>query len=79
MVAAGSDPPTITVHTGLNGAKRQDYPAFGTVPPPATLVSLLPLSLLPRGMTLVPGDVICCGTPFADVIGKPGTTVGVTV
>lgn len=57
VIATGLDPMTLRVRTLLNGQVRQDYPASDMVFPPARLVSLIS-----RDMTLMPGDVIACGT-----------------
>jgi 2-keto-4-pentenoate hydratase/2-oxohepta-3-ene-1,7-dioic acid hydratase in catechol pathway len=45
------------VRTELNGAERQHYPISDMVFSPPELVSLIS-----RDVTLLPGDVICCGT-----------------
>jgi 2-keto-4-pentenoate hydratase/2-oxohepta-3-ene-1,7-dioic acid hydratase in catechol pathway len=47
----------IVVRTELNGSERQRYPASDMVFSPPQLVSLIS-----RDMTLLPGDLICCGT-----------------
>ena len=57
VIATGLRPEELVVRTVLNGAERQNYPIADMVFPVATLVSLLS-----RDMTLLPGDVICCGT-----------------
>ena len=57
VIAPGLDPGTLTVRTILNGEERQNYPIADMIFPVATLVSRLS-----RDMTLLPGDVICCGT-----------------
>jgi 2-keto-4-pentenoate hydratase/2-oxohepta-3-ene-1,7-dioic acid hydratase in catechol pathway len=57
VVATGIAPETLTVRTVLNGQERQNYPVSDMIIPPRLLVSLLS-----RDMTLMPGDVICCGT-----------------
>lgn len=57
VVATGLDPDALWVRTVLNGEERQRYPIADMIFPAATLVSLLS-----RDMTLLPGDVICCGT-----------------
>ena len=75
VVATGLDPAALTVRTVLNGAERQNYPVSDMVFPPATLVSLLS-----RDMTLVPGDVICCGTSLGvGAMREPSNTVEVTI
>jgi 2-keto-4-pentenoate hydratase/2-oxohepta-3-ene-1,7-dioic acid hydratase in catechol pathway len=57
VVATGLDPASLTVRTVLNGEERQNYPVSDMILPPVRIVSLLS-----RDMTLLPGDVICCGT-----------------
>jgi 2-keto-4-pentenoate hydratase/2-oxohepta-3-ene-1,7-dioic acid hydratase in catechol pathway len=56
-IATGLDPMTLHVRTILNGAERQNYPVNDMFFPPAKLVSLLSSEV-----TLMPGDVIACGT-----------------
>lgn len=56
-IAAGLDPLSLSVRTVLNGQERQNYPVSDIVFPPAELVSLLS-----QDMTLLPGDLIACGT-----------------
>jgi ketopantoate reductase/2-keto-4-pentenoate hydratase/2-oxohepta-3-ene-1,7-dioic acid hydratase in catechol pathway len=56
-IATGLDPAKLSVRTVLNGAEKQNYPVADMILPPVKLVSLLS-----RDMTLMPGDVICCGT-----------------
>lgn len=57
VVAAGLRPEELTVRTILNGQERQNYPVSDMIIAPARIVSFLS-----RDMTLMPGDVICCGT-----------------
>ena len=56
-IATGLDPATLSVRTVLNGVEKQNYPVADMILPPVKLVSLLS-----RDMTLMPGDVIACGT-----------------
>ena len=56
-ILTGARPETLTVRTVLNGKERQNYPVSDMVFPVPDLVSLLS-----RDLTLMPGDVICCGT-----------------
>ncbi|WP_019170979.1 fumarylacetoacetate hydrolase family protein [Pseudaminobacter salicylatoxidans] len=56
-IATGIDPNALSVRTILNGAERQNYRLDDMIFPPARLVSALS-----RDMTLLPGDLICCGT-----------------
>ncbi len=48
---------TLSVRTVLNGDERQNYPVSDMFFPPHKLVSLIS-----RDVTLMPGDVIICGT-----------------
>src|SRR3546814_8610922 len=57
VIATGLDPMTLSVRTILNGDERQNYPVADMIFPPHRLVSLLS-----HDMTLMPGDVIACGT-----------------
>lgn len=57
VVATGLDPMRLSVRTILNGEERQNYRVGDMFFPPYKLVSLLS-----RDMTLMPGDVIACGT-----------------
>jgi len=57
VIATDIDPSSVHVKTTLNGEERQNYPLNDMVFPPVRLVSLLS-----RDMTLMPGDVIACGT-----------------
>jgi len=51
------DPMGLSVRTILNGDERQNYPVSDMIFPPHRLVSLLS-----NDMTLLPGDIIACGT-----------------
>ncbi|HEX9490013.1 MAG TPA: 2-dehydropantoate 2-reductase, partial [Stellaceae bacterium] len=56
-IATGLDPMTLRVRTALNGKEVQNYPVSDMFFPPYKLVAALS-----RDMTLMPGDVIACGT-----------------
>lgn len=56
-IATGLDPMMLSIRTVLNGDERQNYPVSDMVFPPHRLVSLLS-----QDVTLMPGDVIACGT-----------------
>jgi 2-keto-4-pentenoate hydratase/2-oxohepta-3-ene-1,7-dioic acid hydratase in catechol pathway len=56
-IATDLDWRRIVVRTELNGSERQNYPVADMVFAPADLVSRIS-----QDMTLLPGDVICCGT-----------------
>ena len=57
VIATGIDPMTLTIRTVLNGDERQNYPVSDMTFPPRKLTSLLS-----HDMTLMPGDIIACGT-----------------
>ncbi|WP_066472664.1 fumarylacetoacetate hydrolase family protein [Bosea sp. WAO] len=57
VVTSGLDPRELTVRTLLNGQERQNYPVADMIFQPHELVSRLS-----HDMTLLPGDLICCGT-----------------
>jgi ketopantoate reductase/2-keto-4-pentenoate hydratase/2-oxohepta-3-ene-1,7-dioic acid hydratase in catechol pathway len=57
VIATGLDPMTLKIRTVLNGQERQNYPVADMFFPPYRLVSMVS-----RDMTLMPGDVISCGT-----------------
>lgn len=60
--------------TTVGGRERQRYPVSDMIIPPVKLVAMIS-----RDMTLLPGDVICCGTSVGVLPMKPGSTVEVTV
>lgn len=74
VVATGLDPSTLIVRTLVNGRERQNYPATDMVFSPAELVSRIS-----QDMTLVPGDVIACGTSLGVLPMKPGSVVEVAI
>jgi ketopantoate reductase/2-keto-4-pentenoate hydratase/2-oxohepta-3-ene-1,7-dioic acid hydratase in catechol pathway len=57
VIATGLDPSGLSVRTVVDGKERQNYPVSDMIFQPHRLVSLLS-----RDMTLLPGDVIACGT-----------------
>lgn len=75
VIAAGIDVSGLSVRTEVNGVERQNYPLDDMIFPPARLVSALS-----RDMTLLPGDLICCGTSLGVGSLKDGaSTVSVTI
>lgn len=56
-VATEVDPMTLTVITRVNGREVQRYPTADMIIPPAEIVRCLS-----HDFSLLPGDVICCGT-----------------
>jgi ketopantoate reductase/2-keto-4-pentenoate hydratase/2-oxohepta-3-ene-1,7-dioic acid hydratase in catechol pathway len=57
VITTGVDPMQLRVRTILNGKEVQNYPVSDMFFPPHKLVALVS-----RDMTLMPGDVIACGT-----------------
>ena len=73
-VATGLDPATLVVKTTLNGSVRQEYPVSDMRFTVAQLVSMIS-----QDMTLLPGDIILCGTSVGVGSMKPGSTVEVSI
>jgi 2-keto-4-pentenoate hydratase/2-oxohepta-3-ene-1,7-dioic acid hydratase in catechol pathway len=57
VIATGLDSETLSVRTVLNGKERQNYPVSDMFFPPNKLVAAIS-----RDVTLLPGDIIACGT-----------------
>jgi 2-keto-4-pentenoate hydratase/2-oxohepta-3-ene-1,7-dioic acid hydratase in catechol pathway len=57
VIATGLDSSKLVVRTILNGQERQNYPIADMIFSSAQLVSRIS-----HDMTLLPGDLICCGT-----------------
>jgi ketopantoate reductase/2-keto-4-pentenoate hydratase/2-oxohepta-3-ene-1,7-dioic acid hydratase in catechol pathway len=57
VIATGLDPMKLSVKTILNGKERQNYPVADMFFPPHRLVAAIS-----RDVTLMPGDIIACGT-----------------
>ncbi|MEK9672839.1 MAG: fumarylacetoacetate hydrolase family protein [Rhodospirillaceae bacterium] len=57
VIATDLDPMTLSVRTVLNGAERQNYPVSDMLRTPAKLISEIS-----HDVTLMPGDMIACGT-----------------
>ena len=74
VVTTGLDPATLTVTTRLNGEPRQNYPISDMRFSVAQLVSLISFD-----MTLLPGDVILCGTSIGVGSMKPDSVVEVEI
>jgi 2-keto-4-pentenoate hydratase/2-oxohepta-3-ene-1,7-dioic acid hydratase in catechol pathway len=75
VIATGLDPMSLRVRTVLDGQERQNYPVSDMIFPPAKLVSLLA-----QDMTLMPGDVIACGTSLGvGTMKNPTNTVEVSI
>jgi 2-keto-4-pentenoate hydratase/2-oxohepta-3-ene-1,7-dioic acid hydratase in catechol pathway len=73
-VATGLDPDKLRVRTVLNGEVRQDYPVSDMRFSVAQLVSLIS-----QDMSLLPGDIILCGTSVGVGSMKSGSQVDVEI
>ena len=62
------------LHQDLDGQVRQDYPLSDMRFSVAQLVSMIS-----QEMTLLPGDIILCGTSVGVGSMKPGSTVEVEI
>ena len=58
----------------MDGDERQNYPLSDMIMPPEELVSRIS-----HDMSLLPGDVIACGTSLGVGSIKDGSTVEVTI
>ena len=75
VVATGLDPAGLVVKTVLNGAERQNYPISDMIFTAQALVQRIS-----GDMTLMPGDVICCGTSIGvGSMKEPSNTIDVTI
>ncbi len=75
VIATGLDPAGLTIRTVLNGEERQNYPIGDMIFPPQALVSRIS-----QDMTLLPGDVIACGTSLGvGSMKEASNTVEVTI
>ena len=74
VVATGLDPMALSIKTLVNGEERQNYPVSDMIFPPLRLVSMIS-----QDLTLLPGDVITCGTSIGAGSLKPDSTIDVTI
>ncbi|MDJ0958196.1 MAG: fumarylacetoacetate hydrolase family protein [Arenicellales bacterium] len=73
-IATDLDPLSLRVRTLVDGHERQNYPITDMVFTPDELVSRVSYD-----MTLVPGDIIACGTSVGVGTLKPGNVVEITI
>jgi 2-keto-4-pentenoate hydratase/2-oxohepta-3-ene-1,7-dioic acid hydratase in catechol pathway len=73
-IACGLDWSTLSVVTKVGGIERQNYPLSDMIFSPHELVSHLS-----HDMTLLPGDVIACGTSLGIGSIKDGATVEIDI
>jgi 2-keto-4-pentenoate hydratase/2-oxohepta-3-ene-1,7-dioic acid hydratase in catechol pathway len=74
VIATDIDPAPLIVRTLVNGKERQNYPVADMIFSPAQLVSLIS-----RDVTLLPGDIISCGTSLGTLPLRSGTRVEVVI
>ncbi len=74
VIATDLEPEGLVVKSHLNGTKRQDYPVSDMIFSPYRLVSLIS-----QDMSLLPGDVIACGTNVGVGSMKPGSTIEISI
>jgi len=75
VITSGIDPANLVVRTILNGEERQNYPISDMIFSAQQLVSKIS-----HDMTLLPGDLICCGTSVGiGVMKQPVNTVTVAI
>ena len=74
-IATDLDLSGLSVRTEVDGVERQNYPLDDMIFSPARLVSALS-----KDMTLLPGDLICCGTSLGvGSLKDAANTVSVTI
>jgi ketopantoate reductase/2-keto-4-pentenoate hydratase/2-oxohepta-3-ene-1,7-dioic acid hydratase in catechol pathway len=74
-IATGLDPMELRIKTVVSGKERQNYPVSDMFYPPHKLVARLS-----EDMTLMPGDVIACGTSVgAGAMREPVHRIEVTI
>ncbi len=74
VVATDLDTQSLQVTSTLNGKVQQDYPVSDMFLSPLELVQLIS-----RGMTLLPGDIITCGTSLGALPMEPGATIDIHI
>jgi 2-dehydropantoate 2-reductase len=74
-ITTGVDPMKLSVRTILNNKEVQNYPVADMFFPPAKLVAMVS-----RDMTLMPGDIVSCGTSLgAGVMREAHNVVDVVI
>lgn len=74
VIATGLDPHGLTIRTVLDGHERQNYPVADMFFEPYRLVSLIS-----QDLTLLPGDIISCGTSLGSGSMKPNSKIAITI
>lgn len=73
-IVTGIDPDALVVRTLVNGVEKQNYPVADMFVRPREIVSLLS-----QDMTLMPGDIIACGTSVGTEPMPLGCTVEIVI
>jgi len=68
------DPSGLSIHAIQDGEIRQDYPVSDMIYSPQQIVAMIS-----EYQTLVPGDLICCGTSVGARTMKPGTEIQISI
>jgi 2-dehydropantoate 2-reductase len=75
VIATGVDPMKLSIRTILNGKERQNYPVADMFFPPHKLVAAVS-----KDVTLMPGDIIACGTSLgAGTMGDAHNVVEIVI
>lgn len=74
VIDTDADPAELVIKATLNGQERQNYTMDDLVFKPAELISRIS-----HDLTLLPGDLIACGTSAGVGSMKPGSTIDVSI
>jgi 2-keto-4-pentenoate hydratase/2-oxohepta-3-ene-1,7-dioic acid hydratase in catechol pathway len=74
VIATDFDPAAVNLVTRVDGSERQNYPLTDMVFSPGELVSRIS-----HDLSLLPGDVIACGTSIGVGSIKDGATVEISI
>jgi 2-keto-4-pentenoate hydratase/2-oxohepta-3-ene-1,7-dioic acid hydratase in catechol pathway len=74
VIATGIDPDKLVIRSLLDGRERQNYPVSDMFFSPRRLVSLIS-----QDLTLLPGDIISCGTSLGPAPMKPGAKIEIAI
>ena len=73
-ISTDIDPAGLNILAIQDGETRQDYPVSDMIYSPQQIVAMIS-----EYQTLVPGDLICCGTSVGARTMKPGTEIQVSI
>ena len=74
VIATGLDPDSLVIRSLVDGRERQNYPVTDMFFKPHRLVSLIS-----QDLTLLPGDIISCGTSLGSLPMKPGAQIDIVI